>query len=258
MDKVSDVDALLRLLDKVPDADLLLKLVDKVTDTAQLERLLASFDKAEDLEKLLQHMTPTEIENFINDLGDLAKFKEIAAKYGGDALKHYGAAFFKDFKGVDASVMDHLKNFGGVDKKKGIIGCHDDAMFMHELKGVPPEGVTSPPPGVGRGEIVSSTPHPSEADIVRHEYGFWQQDGKGNLVSPLTLKAATYLKTTFKGLTSNAGKWHASALEAVEESIRSLKFPKGDGSFQGIAGSGLEWEGWYRGGKVDTVYIIGF
>ena len=44
-------------------------------------------------------------------------------------------------------------------------------------------------------------------------------------------------------------------MEAVKDAIRQLKFPKADSSFSGVAKSGLKWTGWYRNGKIDTVFV---
>ena len=94
---------------------------------------------------------------------------------------------------------------------------------------------------VGRGPIVNVTPHPSDPAIKRFEYSFWKQDVKGNLVAPLDRKAATYLKTTIKDLAGDTAKWLASAVEAAEDAIRKMLFPKGDASFSGAAKNGLKW-----------------
>ncbi len=254
-DKLADANKLIKLFDEVKDGEMLLRLLEKVTDVSQLERLLSKVDKAADLDKLLKDMSAQEIEDFITELGNLDLFKDLARKYGGDALKFYGAQFFKNFKGVDADSMKHLMSFDGLDKVKGIKGCHDEAMFLAEMA-KPPDGVVSPPAGATRGPILSSTPHPSDPEIQYWKYSFWQQDGKGKLVTPLTPKAKDYEKTTIRGLIANAAKWQASAMEAVEDAIKTLQFPKGDASFSGTAKNGLGWSGWYRDGKIQTVFPV--
>lgn len=251
---VTDDATLGKLYDSVLDANRLEKLLKDVGDGGKLKKLLGDIGKAEDLEKLLKNMTVGELEKFMTELGDVSKMKELAEKYGGDVLKHYGGKFFKDFTGVDSDTLTHLANFEGIDKKVGIKGCHDDALFRAELA-KPPDGVKSPPAGVGRGEIISEVPHPSDPRVKKIEYGFWQQDGKGNLISLLTRKAASYTKTTIVGLAGDTATWQAQAMQAVEDAIKAMKFPVKDASFSGVAKNGMKWTGWYRNGKIQTVFV---
>jgi hypothetical protein len=249
---VTDDVRLATLLDKARTADRLESLLKAVGDPTRLEALLGKVHRPEDLEKLLTHLTASELEKFITDLGDVAKMKELAEKYGGDALKHYGPQFFKDFKGVDANTMRHLTTVDGIDQAKGIKGCHDEDLFVAEMK-KSPDGLKAPPAGVERGPILSVTPRADPA-IKDIKYSFWKQDGKGNLVTPLQPKAAVFEKTTIKDLATNPTRWSVSASEAADDAIRNLTFPRGDGSFVGVAKSGQKWKGWYRGGNVQTIF----
>ena len=253
--KVKDADRLLALAKKVKDTKKLEALLEKVTDAEQLERLLNAVDDVADLEKLLKDMSAAEIDQFINDLKNADKFRIIAKKYVGQALTHYGAEFFKDFAGVDKGTIDHLSVIAGITQKKGITGCHDEAMFLAEMA-KQPEKVKAPP-GSGRGPITSTAVHPADAAIKKFTYQMWAQDGKGNLASPLVATNDVFYKTTIQGLASNPGTWQALANQAVEHSINTLNFPKGvDGNFTGIAGNGLKWFGWYRGKSIDTIFVV--
>lgn len=252
--KPNDLDVLNRLLRKVADPVALERLQSKVPDAEQLERLLEALGNGRDLERLLQHMSADELQKFLSELADPTRLHALVKRYEGEVLKHYGGHFFKEFKGVDESTLKHLSGFDGIDKKVGIKGCHDEDLFHVQLS-MPPDGVLAPPPGVGRGPVVKMTFHPSNAAIKRIEYSFWKQDRAGNIVMPLDAKAATYSKTTIKDLATNITQWRASADEALEDAIRKMTFPKGDASFSGTSKSGLRWTGWYRNGKVQTVFV---
>lgn len=250
--KVKDADLLLALAKKVKDTPKLEALLEKVTDAAQLERLLNAVDNVADLEKLLKEMSPAEIEQFINDLKDANKFKLIANKYVGQALKHYGPQFFRDYKGVDSDAINHLLTVS-VSQTKGITGCHDEAMFLAEMA-KQPTGVIAPP-GSGLGPVGRPTVNSADPAVKKFTYQMWQQDGKGSLVNPLTPKATQLEKTTINGLASNPAPWQASANQAADQAINTLAFPTGDGSFVGVANNGLGWTGWFRNKIIQTVFV---
>lgn len=127
-------------------------------------------------------------------------------------------------------------------------------MFLAEMA-KQPVGVKAPP-GSGLGPVGTPSVHPSDPGVKKYPYQMWAQDGKGSLVNPLSPKATPFEKTTINGLSSNPAPWQASANQAADEAINALQFPKGEGKFQGKAASGLQWEGWFRQGLIDTVYII--
>ncbi|MEB3294601.1 MAG: hypothetical protein VKJ24_15705, partial [Synechococcales bacterium] len=189
--------------------------------------------------KLLKDLTPTEIQDFVNQLGSAEKVKILADKYGGEVLKHYGADFFKDYKGVTQDTINHLLKNEGVQKGE-IKGCHDQATFLSELN--------------GKGEVVSTTPDPANPDVVRYEYKLYQKDAKGKIEQPPTLSTGKpKLKTVIKDLASDPNKWQDIGNAAADDAIKSKTFPKDGGAFEGT-GQGIRIRGFYRPNKVDTFF----
>ena len=94
--------------------------------TPDQQRLIDTLDSGT-FTKLKADLTSKEISEFIKDLGP-DKVKELADKFGGDVMKHYGHAFFKSYKGVTDDTMNHLLQNDGIVKGQ-IKGCHDADMF---------------------------------------------------------------------------------------------------------------------------------
>lgn len=195
------------------------------------------------LEKLLKDMPLSEIDDFRHRVG-VNKFKKLLNKFKADVLIHYGASFFERYKGVTRDTINHLLRNDGI-RRGEIKGCHDAAMFLNEL-------VIQ-----GRGQILSSTPHPSHPGIINHEYKLFVRDRTGTVIRPPTLKTGSpSVKTVLQNLASDADTWKALANEAADDAIRSKTFPASGGRFYGKTSSGLEIEGWYRGGSIETFYPI--
>lgn len=195
------------------------------------------------LEKLLVDMPLSEIDDFLLKVGS-TKFKELLNKFNPDVLRYYGSLFFKQYKGTTQDTIEHLLRNDGI-RRGEIKGCHDAMLFFDEL-------VIQ-----GRGQIITSTPHPSHPGIVNHEYKLFVRDRTGAIIPPPTLKSGPpSIKTVLRDLASDADTWKALANEAADDAIRSKRFPRGGGRFEGRTASGLEIEGWYRGGPIETFYPI--
>ena len=134
--------------------------------------------------KIKSHLTPQEITEFVDELG-VAKVKDLADKFGGDVMKHYGHAFFKSYQGVTQNTIDHLLKNDGIVRGQ-IKGCHDADMFYDELV------------SKGIGQIRSRTLHPINSDIFRYDYSLYKQDGKGGFVIPKQLKNKVKAKTAIE------------------------------------------------------------
>ena len=190
--------------------------------------------------KIKSHLTPQEITEFVDELG-VAKVKELADKFGGDVMKHYGHAFFKSYQGVTQDTMNHLLKNDGIVKGQ-IKRCHDADMFYDEL-------VTT-----GIGQITNRTPHPTNPDIFRYDYSLYKKDGKGGFVTPKQLKNQVEAKTVIKGLIANKNHWQEIGNEALDNAIKQKAFPIADGKIIATASNGTVIEAWYRSGSIQTIY----
>ena len=224
--KLADADKLIELLDKVKDGEILFRLLEKVTDVGQLERLLSQVDKVADLEKLLQHMSPQEIEDFITALGDINLFKQLATKYGGDALKFYGAKFFKEFKGVTSHTETHLLSGHGI-KGAVVSGCHDKAAF---------EALEA------SGQIIIDRSL-TRASGLFVEYTY-----------QVVGKTKTGVKTVVDGLAVNWPSWETKIIDAIDNLIKSKTFPIPDNSpIPPTPLEGATWTGWFSSGGTKEI-----
>lgn len=210
----------------------------------KLDDLLSLVDKnLVKLEKFMKDMPLSESDDFLRRVG-IKKFKILLNRFNADVLRHYSASFFENYKGVTRYTIDHLLRSDGI-RRGEIKGCHDAAMFLNEL-------VIQ-----GRGQILLSTPHPSHPSIINHEYKLFVRDRTGSVVRPPTLKTGhPSVKTVLQNLASDADTWKALANEAADDAIRCKTFPSSGGRFYGKTSSGLEIEGWYRGGSIETFYPI--
>ena len=190
--------------------------------------------------KIKSHLTPQEITEFVDELG-VARVKELADKFGGDVMKHYGHAFFKTYQGVTQNTISHLLKNDGIVKGQ-IKGCHDAGIFYNEL-------VTK-----GVGAITNKTPHPTNPNIIRYDYSLYKKNKDGSFVTPKQLKNKVEAKTVIKGLISNQNHWKEIGNEALDNAIKQKSFPVSDGKVIGTASDGTVMEAWYRGGSIHTIY----
>lgn len=188
------------------------------------------------LKQIGTHLNPKELADFVKDLG-IDKVKDLARKYGGDAMKHYGKAFFKSYQGVTQNTMNHLLVNHGI-KKGEILGCHDKATFLTELTGI--------------GRVVDHTPGPNGA--VRFAYKLFQKDQTGKIIFPHKLSTGKEkLKTVIDGLAADPAKWLAIGNAAADDAIRRKVFPAVGGWFSGV-GLGVKIKGVFRPDEVDTFF----
>jgi len=200
---------------------------------------------AETLKNIGTHLTAAEIKDFVTELG-AARVKELAEKYGGQAMKHYGTAFFKAYKGVDAATINHLLT---VSVKAGIIkGCHDAAMFAAEIG--------------ARGKIISTTPHPTRPDVRLHEYNFWKKKHDGSFVldsagNKILKSGDPNLKTVIDDLASNVPEWVRLGNQACDDAIKRMTMPNSaaGGAFKGAAEGGLAFDGYIHSYLIDTIFV---
>ena len=188
--------------------------------------------------KIKSHLTPQEITEFVDEL-DVAKVKELADKFGGDVMKHYGHAFFKSYQGVTQDTMNHLLKNDGIVKGE-IKGCHDKATFLGELN--------------RKGQVVNQTNMPSNSNVLRYDYKLYQKDKALNIIQPPTLSTGRAKnKTVIDGLTSNQGLWQSIGNQAVETAIKNKSISVGGGLFEETI-NGMTIRGYLRNGKVDTFF----
>ena len=188
--------------------------------------------------KIKSHLTPQEITEFVDELG-VARVKDLADKFGGDVMKHYGHAFFKSYQGVTQDTMNHLLKNDGI-KKGEIKGCHDKATFLGELN--------------GKGQFVNQVTMPSNSNVIKYDYKLYQKDKALNIIQPPTLstgKAKT--KTVIDGLASNQSLWQSIGNQAVETAIKNKKLVPGVGEFKETI-NGMTIFGYLRNGRVSTFF----
>ena len=174
------------------------------------------------------------------------KLRELHAKYGGDAVRHYGEEFFKSYKGVTPKTVDHLLVGEGI-SGGAVKGTHDADAFEDLV-------VTQ-----GNGAIVNSVPHPTRPDVIMQEYQLYEKtpqqtfvlDAAGNKV----LKPKVLQKTVVKDLAPNIDAWQDLVTRGVDDAIRNKTFPT-EGSYFEIVVDGLKLEGRIVDGEIRTVYPI--
>jgi len=171
-----------------------------------------------------------------------ARVKQIAATYGGDAMQHYGADFFRDYKGVTRDTMSHLLQAGQI-RQGEIVGCHDDALFLQTLR--------------HNGQILRTEVDPKNADFIRYEYKLYLRDSAGNVVQPPTLSTSVRVlnKTVIRGLATDLAKWEVAGNEAADNAIRAKRLLTG-GAFRGLSKDGTTLEMIYRPDHVQTFYPV--
>ena len=188
--------------------------------------------------KIKSHLTPQEITEFVNDLG-VAKVKELADRFGGDVMKHYGHAFFKSYQGVTQDTIDHLLKNDGIVKGE-IKGCHDKATFLGELN--------------GKGQVVNQVTMPGNSDVIKYDYKLYQKDKTLKIIQPPTLSTGKAKnKTVIDGLASNQSLWQSIGNQAVETAIKNKKLPVPGGRFEETI-NGMVIVGYLRNGKVNTFF----
>jgi hypothetical protein len=209
-------------------------------------RKLVSELGVDTLKKIGLHLSPAEIAEFVKELGE-ARVKDLAKRYGGEAMKHYGHAFFKTYKGATTKLRTHLLTNDGI-KGGEIKGCHDQATFLDEL-------VTK-----GNGQIVGSTVHPARADVVKHEYKLFRKKADGSFEldaagQKVLSTGKAKIKTTIDNLTGTIADWLKIADDAADEAIKGMRLPAAGGQFTETVG-GLSIGGFVRGGEIDTIFVI--
>ncbi|WP_163512627.1 hypothetical protein [Fodinicola acaciae] len=194
---------------------------------------------------LLDHMSGAEVTNLLRQLG-ADRLRSLAAKFGGDVLKHYGPEFFTRYEGVTADTMSHLLTNDGIQKGK-IKGCHDMATFQAVLN--------------GRGQIVNTVAHPSVPGVVRYEYKLFKRNSDGSFVvdasgQPQLKDGLASQKTVIDGLAADTDAWQDRFNHIADESIRSKNMPKeaAGGPFTGAAG-GLDGSGYIREFLIKTIFV---
>jgi hypothetical protein len=235
-DKVKDADLLLKLAKKVKDTQKLEKLLEQVTDAAQLERLLNAVEDVADLEKLLKEMSAAEIEQFIKDLNDANKFKLLANKYVGKALKHYGANWFKDYQGITLHTQQHATVGHGFSQSGGVSGCHDTGNFITKFIN----------PGTDTKIFIHN--QSTSGAYTKFEYSMMKADGSGP-------KAGKHLKTTRQGLENSWVSIAEDLSKMLDDAINKTTFPINQGGPPGsVIYEGLSWQYYFRNNRIDSIF----
>ncbi len=228
-----------------------------VTNLPQATRLLGK----QVVQRLLRKLKPDEVVQLVNEIGPknsqrllpdflsklgVTKVEQIFQAYGGDAMRHYGtmqhygADFFRDYKGVTRDTINHLLQPGQI-RHGEIVGCHDDALFLQTLR--------------NNGQILRTEVDPKNADFIRYEYKLYLRDSAGNVVQPPQLSTSIHTpeKTVIRGLTSNPARWEVAGNEAADAAIRTKNLVIGK-AFPGVAKDGTALEMIYRPDHIQTFY----
>jgi hypothetical protein len=177
---------------------------------------------------------------FVAALGEEAT-ERILKRFGAKAMAHYGPEFLGSLRGVTGETMEHLKGVDGV-AKGTIYGCHDEDAFMDYLV------------RQGNGEIISTTPHPSNPGVTLYEYQLYKRSPNGMLADPKTLQERKPKpKSVLKGLATDEVMWREKIGESLDDAIRDLKIPREGGSIQLIV-NGVQMEGFFRDGVITTLW----
>ncbi len=228
-----------------------------VTNLPQAIRLLGK----QVVERLRRELESDEVVQLVNEIGPknsqrllpdflrklgVTKVKQTFQAHGGDAMRHYGtmehygADFFRDYKGVTRDTMNHLLQPGQI-RQGEIVGCHDDALFLQTLR--------------NNGQILRTEVDPKNADFIRYEYKLYLRDSDGNVVQPPTLSTSIkrLKKTVIRGLASSPAKWEVAGNEAADAAIRTKNLVIGK-AFPGVAKDGTALEMIYRPDHIQTFY----
>jgi len=189
---------------------------------------------------------PADIKRIVDDFRNKitpAKVKQIAEIYGGDAMQHYGADFFRDYEGVTETTMDHLL-LPGVIKDGKIDGTHDEDQFLAILH--------------GNGETLNIEVCPTNSDVTLYKYKLYRKSPGGTVMHPpqLSTSKVTPEKTVIKGLVSDRGKWKTFGNEAADDAIRRKMLSVDGYSSRGVAKDGTEFEMYYRTDRIQTFYPV--
>ncbi|MCB9765390.1 MAG: hypothetical protein H6739_36790 [Alphaproteobacteria bacterium] len=199
-----------------------------------IERLADELGE-EGLARLSREIGPTWVKRYVAQLG-LKRTVEIAQRYGGRAMLHYGVDWFKAFKGFAPDFAHHLKVGDGVkNAKSGVNGCHDAATFERMYIS----------PATERQVVVRKEVH--QGPYTYYDYSLMKADGSGP-------KASVLPKTVVKGLSDDWGTWWGRIESAIDASIRDGVFPVGGDTIGGIQIVGVPWVGYFRNGKITTLF----
>jgi hypothetical protein len=194
-------------------------LIKKDMKIAALEELLIRAD-----------MPVSQLKEYIAKLG-VTQTEVLLQKYGGDAMKYYGASWFKAFKGIDTNVRFHLvdevKTGGGQVK-----GCHDTATFESLY-------VTASPPKI----IVHSKRQ--VGTYTEYEY---------NLVT--STGGQPKFKTTRNNLARDWSQVLDNLNDELDRLIRTNEFPKVDGGPFTVQYEGVIWIFYFRANSITTIYPV--
>jgi hypothetical protein len=185
-------------------------------------------------------LTREQIEAFIKDLG-VDGTKQVVSKFGPDAMAKYGAAFFKNFKGVTNNTMQHLIQNDGI-KGGEIKGCHDKSLFLSEIS--------------KWGKILSREQNPIDARVERYSYKLFIRNSAGKVEQPPQLLTGSKVpdKTVIDGLIANSSYWRNIGQLAIIRAIRNGTLDTANADFS-TSSFNLKIRGFYRNGEVQTFWI---
>ena len=197
-------------------------------------------------------LSQQQLESFIKELG-VAGTKQALSRFGPEAMAEYGAAFFKNFKGVTSNTMRHLIQKEGISGGE-IKGCHDKATFLRELTS--DSLVTSSGKPHPLGQILSSETNPTNSQVIQYNYKFFMKNRAGKVIEPPTLSSSAKIPTkiVIDGLISNQTYWENVGRLAIIRAIRLKQLNLSSAKFYAEA-FGLKIEGYIRNGEVHTFYI---
>jgi Domain of unknown function (DUF4157) len=203
---------------------------------ARLAKLLGE----DTLRQIGGRLTREQIEAFIKDLG-VDGTKQAVSKFGPDAMAKYGAAFFKNFKGVTNNTMQHLLQNDGI-KGGEIKGCHDKSLFLSEIS--------------KWGKILSQERNPMDARVERYSYKLFIRNSAGKVEQPPQLLTGSKIpdKTVIDGLIANSSYWKNIGQLAIIRAIRNGTLDTANADFSASAFN-LKIRGFYRNGEVQTFWI---
>jgi hypothetical protein len=199
-------------------------------------RLLMTRLGREATDEMVTAMTPSEIRRFVDALGP-ARVRELAERYGAQAMRYYGAEFFKEYRGVTDSTMKHVVRGDGITKGE-IKGCHDRAAFLATIH--------------GNGEVVRELTSRDNPSISHIEYRLYKRNLDSTVAQPLRLSdGGIKEKTVIRGLTPD--QWRSLATEAADDAIRSMKLPVRGGRFKAETSLGPV-VGYYKPPMIVTLF----